>query len=104
MSELYILAQSGAPTQAPDFLGMLFPMVLMFIIMYVILIKPQQKKQKQHLEMMNKLKSGDKVVTSGGIHGVIAAVKDKTILVKVADNLKLEVSRSSISELLTNEK
>ena len=83
---------------------MIIPMVLMFIIMYVILIKPQQRKQKQHLEMIKKLKSGDKVVTNGGIHGVIAGVKDQSVILKVADNVKIEVNRANIAELNSIEK
>ena len=102
MIRQYIVAQSAAP-QSPGLLSMLVPMVLMFIIMYVILIKPQQRKQKQHEEMIKKLKSGDKVVTNGGIHGTIAAVKDHTVLVKIADNVKIEVNRASISEHRTGD-
>jgi len=93
----FIIAQSGAP-QNPGLLSMMVPMVLMFVIMYFILIKPQQRKQKQHEEMVKKIKSGDKVVTNGGIHGTIVAVKDHTVLVKIADNVKIEINRSNISE------
>ena len=96
-----------APGPAPgrnDLLSMLVPMILMFVIMYVILIKPQQKKQKQHTEMMKKLKSGDRVVTNGGIHGSIAGVNDQTVLVKVAENVKLEINKSNISEHLGSDK
>ncbi len=102
-----IIAQANPPgtkQKNPGLLDMLIPMILMFIIMYVILIKPQQKKQKQHQELVKKLKAGDKVVTNGGIHGSIAAVKDKTVLLKVADNVKIEVERLNISETISGEK
>ncbi len=77
--------------------GMLVPLLLMFAVFYFLLIRPQQKRQKEHQRMVSELKKGDKVITSGGIHGVISAVKDQTITVKVADNVKLEVSRSNVS-------
>ncbi len=107
MNTTTIIAQAGslgAQPTSPSLLDMLIPMILMFIIMYVILIKPQQKKQKQHQEMVKKLKAGDKVVTNGGICGSIAAVKDETVLLKVADNVKIEVNRLNISEALSGEK
>ena len=76
-------------------------MILMFVIMYFILIKPQHKKQKQHQELVKVLKAGDKVVTSGGLHGTIAGVKEKTLFLKIADNVKVEVNRASITEVNT---
>ena len=101
------LAQAGTPgnpANSPGLLSMLVPMILMFIIMYIILIKPQQKKQKQHQEMVKKLKAGDKVVTNGGIHGVIAGVKDHSVMLKVADNVKLEINRANIAEHILDDK
>jgi preprotein translocase subunit YajC len=75
------------------------PFVLIFGIMYLLIFRPQAKKQKQHRAMIESLKKGDKVVTAGGIHGTIAGVKEKEdiIFVKIADNVKIEVSRSSIA-------
>jgi preprotein translocase subunit YajC len=77
--------------------GMLIPLILMFAVFYFLLIRPQQKKQKEHQKMISELQKGDHVVTSGGIHGVISSLKEETITVKVADNLKLEVSRGNVS-------
>lgn len=77
--------------------GMLIPLILMFAVFYFLLIRPQQKKQKEHQRMVSELQKGDHVITSGGIHGVISAVKEDTITVKVADNLKLEISRGNVS-------
>ena len=98
LTHYILLAQSGASKNS-GLLGMLVPMILMFIIMYVLLIKPQQRKQKEHQEMIKKLKAGDKVVTSGGIHGTIAAVKEATVLLKVADTTKIEINKGSIGEI-----
>ncbi len=102
MLKFFLLAQAGAPGadyKGPGLFNMMIPMILMFVIMYVVLIRPQQRKQKEHDELVKKLKAGDKVVTNGGIHGTIAAVKDKTVLLRVADNFKIEINRANIGEI-----
>ncbi len=76
---------------------MLIQFVPIIVIFYFLLIRPQQKRQKDHQKLMAAIKTGDKVVTSSGIHGIIANVKDKTVIVKVADNVKLEFDRASIT-------
>lgn len=78
------------------------PLVLIIVIMYVLMIRPQAKKQKEHREMLQKLEKGDRIMTSGGILGTIAGVKDNegTLIVKVADNVKLEVSRTAVGQVL----
>ncbi len=81
------------------FMSPLFLIVIMFALIYFMFIRPQQKKQRAHREMVNRLKAGDKVVTTGGIHGIIQAVKAGTVLLKVDDKTKLEVSQGSISNL-----
>lgn len=75
----------------------LLPVVLIFIIFYFLLIRPQKKAQDQHKKMISELKKNDEVITSGGIHGTIANVKDHTITLKVDDNVKIEVQKGSIS-------
>ena len=80
--------------------GFLIPMILIFGIMYFLIFRPQAKKQKQLKAMIKELKKGDKVVTSGGIHGKVAGVKDQTFLLQISDNVKIEVSRSSIASKL----
>lgn len=79
--------------------GMLIPLILMFAVFYFLLIRPQQKKQKEHQRMVSELQKGDVVITSGGIHGVISSVKEETITVKVADNVKLEISRGNVTRV-----
>ena len=96
---LFLLAQQPQP-QGGGLLGMLIFIVPMFVIMYLLMIKPQQKKQKEHLEMLKKLQVGDEVITSGGICGVIAQVKEKTFVVKVTENVKMEFLRSSVVGLV----
>jgi len=71
----------------------------MFAIFYFLLIRPQQKKAKQHQEMIKDLKKGDPVITSGGIHGRITAMDDGTITIEIADRVRVKVSRGNIAAL-----
>jgi preprotein translocase subunit YajC len=75
-------------------------LVLMVVIFYFLLIRPQQKRQKEHRLMIEALKTGDRVVTSSGIHGVVANIKDKTVIVKIAENTKIEIDRASVAVVL----
>jgi preprotein translocase subunit YajC len=79
----------------------LFPLLLIFVIFYFLIIRPQQRKQRQAQkerdEMLNALKTGDKVVTSGGIYGTIVAVKESTVQLRIAQSVSIEVSRSAIA-------
>jgi preprotein translocase subunit YajC len=77
----------------------LLPFAFIFVIFYFLLIRPQQKRQKEHQRLLSDLKTGDKVVTSSGIHGLIANVKDTTFLVKIADNVKIEVDKNAIASV-----
>ena len=97
-SILLFLAQA-APSgqQQPNPIGqMLVPFICIGVIFYFLIIRPQSKKAKEQQAMMSSLKQGDKVVTSGGIHGILLGVKDNTVSVKIADNVKIEVDKSAI--------
>lgn len=100
MTTLLILAQAAAPAgnapAQPNLLMQMFPLILIFVLFYFVLILPQQKRQKEHEKLVAALKSGDKVVTNAGIHGIIANVKDKTVVIKIADNVKVEFDRSAV--------
>ena len=98
MSTLFFLAQAAASEGAkqPGILMQLFPFIIIFALFYLILIRPQQKRQKAHAALVSALQTGDKVITSGGIHGIVSNVKERTVLVKVADNTKIEMDRSAI--------
>lgn len=78
---------------------MLVPMVLIFIVMYFLMIRPQSQRAKQQKKMLETLKSGDKVVTAAGIVGVIITVKDNSVSLRSADS-KFEVTKSSITEII----
>ena len=85
-------------------IGPIAMMVAIFAIFYFLLIMPQQRRQKKWQEMLKQIKSGDKVVTSGGLTGTVMSIKDDSLILRVPpDNIKLEVARSSIVTLTTNE-
>ncbi len=85
-------------------LGMLLPVLLFIPLLYLLMIRPQQKKQKQWQQMLAGIKSGDKVTTAGGIRGIILSIKDDSIIIRVApDNLKLEVAKSAIASVTTQD-
>jgi preprotein translocase subunit YajC len=90
-------AQPGQQSQAPPWMQMV-PLVLLIVIFYFILIRPQQKKAKEHAAMLKTVKPGDKIVTSSGVVGVILTVKEKTVTLRSAD-AKLEVTKSAIAEI-----
>ena len=80
------------------------PLIFIFAIFYFLLILQQQRRQKKWQQMLNELKTGDKVVTSGGLRGVIVAIKDDSIHLRVPpDNLRLEVSRAAVSSVTTED-
>lgn len=78
----------------------LIPLALMFAIFYFILIRPQQKKQREHREMLKALKTGDQIITAGGIYGTIIAIDETKVKLKIAENVKIDVTRSSIASRL----
>ncbi len=87
---------AAAQQPAPPAWVQVVPFILIFVIFYFIAIRPQQKRQKELDEMVKSLKPGDKVVTNGGIVGVVVAIKDKTISIRSADT-KLEMLKTSVS-------
>lgn len=103
-----VFAQTGGAA-APQGKGLMDPsfifmMVVMFAIIYFLMLRPQQKKQKETQNMLNNLKKGDKVLTIAGIVGVVGNVKDSTVMVKVADSTVLEFKKAAISAVLNDEK
>ena len=100
---LSVLQAAQGPAGAAGLVSLL-PIVLIFVIFYFFIIMPQNKKQKETEKMISALKKGDKVITIGGIHGVVTSTKEKTVIVKVDDSTKIEFSRSAISSVETDEK
>jgi preprotein translocase subunit YajC len=91
---------AGGPSQLISFL----PLVLVFVIFYFLLIRPQQKKTRDHQQMLSKLKKNDEVMTSGGIYGKVTALTDNVVTVEVAPNVRIRVNRPQISTVITGEK
>jgi len=84
-------------------LPMLLPLLLIPVL-YLVMIRPQQKRQKQWQEMLTSIKAGDRITTSGGIRGIILSIKDDGIIIRVApDNIKLEVAKSAIASVTTQD-
>lgn len=97
-----ILAQT--PSASPSgtgsgLLGML-PFVFLIVIMYYVMIRPQMRRQKEQVRLVSALKTGDRVVTASGIHGLISNVKETTVIVKVADNVKLEMEKTAVTNVM----
>ena len=72
-----------------------------FLIFYFMIIRPQQKRSKERDKLLSNLEKGDKVVTNGGIHGIISGLEEKTALLQVADNMKIKIERSAITTVLS---
>jgi len=101
---LFALLAQAAPTPAgPNPLASFVPIILIFVIMYFLLFRPQIKRQKEQARLISTLKTGDHVVTASGIHGMISNVKDRTIIVKIADNVKIEMEKSAVATVLKAE-
>ncbi len=83
----------------PSPLFNLMPIILIFVVFYFLLIRPQKKTQNEHKKMIASLKKNDEVITAGGIHGTVVNVKEHTVTLKVDDNVKIEVQKSGISTM-----
>lgn len=84
----------------PDVLGGLLSIILFIVLFWLILIRPQQKRQKQVMQMQNNLQKGDKIITIGGLHGTIHALDEGTIVIEVQDGTKLTYDRSAVREVV----
>jgi preprotein translocase subunit YajC len=88
---------AGAEGGGQGGLGAFVPLILMFVIFYFLLIRPQQKKQKLHREMIGNLKKGDRVITSGGLHGRITGLTDTVVTLEISEKVRVKVARGNIS-------
>ena len=103
MNSTFLLGTAAAAGGAGGMKGLLVsfgPFILIIIVMYFLLFRSQQKKAKERRRMLDAIRAGDKVVTAGGIIGTISTVREKTISLKIAENVKVEVNRASISGVL----
>lgn len=93
-------APAAAGAQQPGLMEALFPFIILFIVFYFLLIRPQSKRAKEHKKMVSALSKGDEVLTQGGIYGKIVEVGETHIEVELADNLQVKVQREAIASLL----
>lgn len=104
-----VMVYSGAtmaqanPQGQPNMFGMFLPLILIVLVMYFLMIRPQQKRQKQHAAMINALKTGDEIVTTGGVYGTVAGVDDRKniIYIKIANDIKIKVDRAAVARIIT---
>lgn len=91
------MGQGGA--EGASSFGGLIPIVLMFVIFYFLLIRPQQKRSKEHQQLLGNLKKGDRIITSGGIHGRITGLDESALTVEIADRVRVKVARANVASL-----
>jgi len=96
----YAMGQGGAAGgQAQGGFSAFIPLIMMFVIFYFLLIRPQQKKQKEHQEMIRNLKKGDRIMINGGIYGNITSLEESVVTVEIADKVRVKVSRGYVASL-----
>jgi preprotein translocase subunit YajC len=95
----YAMGTGGAGGSGAGGFAGFIPLILMFVIFYFLLIRPQQKRSKEHRQMIANLKKGDRIVTSGGIHGRITGMDETTLTVEIADKVRVKVARGNVSTL-----
>ena len=96
----YAMGQGGAAGEGAAGFSSFIPIILMFVIFYFLLIRPQQKKAKDHREMIGRIKKGDRIITSGGLHGRITAVSENTITVEIADKVRVKIARGNVAQVI----
>jgi preprotein translocase subunit YajC len=102
-----ILAQTAGDKKAPSPFSfgnpMIMMMLFMFLIIWFLMIRPEQKKQKERQKMLSALKKGDKVMTAAGMYGIVGNVKDNSVMVKVADNTTIEFAKSAVTSVMNSD-
>jgi len=104
ISQAYAFGTTGTGTGATGSSGnsliSFLPIIAMVVIFYFLLIRPQQKRAKEHRDMLGAMKKGDKVITSGGIYGEVTGLEDKSVTILIATNVRIKVTRESISAIV----
>lgn len=100
------LLQQGQASQrgGGSLISVLIPFILVFVIFYLLIIMPSRKKQKKHQQMVEQLKPGDKIITSGGIYGTVMGVQKDRIELKIASNVKVDITKSAVAAILSLKK
>ena len=100
VSIAYAMGQGGAAEGGAAGFASFIPLILMFVIFYFLLIRPQQKRSKDHRSMISNLKKGDRIVPSGGLHGRITGLDDTTLTVEIADKVRVKISRGNVGGII----
>ena len=101
MELLFAMAPQGGEGGGGSLVSTIIMFGAIFLIFYFMIIRPQQKKAKEREKLLSNLEKGDKVITSGGIHGIISGIDEKTVLLQISDNLKIKVERSAIGTVIS---
>lgn len=97
MTYLFIILQTDG---IASMVSSLLPFLLIIVVFYFLILRPQQKRQKERQKLLEGVKKGDKVITSGGIHGTVEGMEDDSVLVKIADNVKIKMDKSAIGTIV----
>ena len=97
---IFALANPSGGEGGTSLLPNILMIFMLFVIFYFLLIRPQQKKQKQHQQMVSTLRKGDKIVTNGGMYGTVSDVKEHVIVLKISENVKIELVKSAVATVL----
>ncbi|MCK5543327.1 MAG: preprotein translocase subunit YajC [Desulfobacterales bacterium] len=100
MIETAFAMGQGASGEAAGGIASFMPLVILLVIFYFLLIRPQQKRAKEHRELVSNLKQGTRVVTSGGIHGTIASLDETTVTLEITEKVKMKITRGNIAIVL----
>jgi preprotein translocase subunit YajC len=99
MSEPFLFLAQAAPAPGAPAWMQFVPMLLILVVFYFLLVAPMRKKQRELQQMIDKLQKGDRVVTNGGLHGEVAGIEGSIVLLKIADNVKVKVSKSAVAQV-----
>ena len=100
MNIYHVLAMAPQGQGGSGFVSTLFMFALIILIFYFMILRPQKKRQKDRQQMLDNVKKGDKIVTVGGLHGTVVGIDEKTLLVQVADNVKMKFEKSALSSIV----
>lgn len=103
MNYFFLMAPPAEGSQGGGLMGTLIMFGAIFLIFYFMIIRPQQKRAKERDALLNNVKKGDKVITSGGLHGIVTSVEDKTVILQVSDNVKLKFEKQAITTVIPKE-
>jgi len=100
ISTAYAMGQGGAADGGAAGFASFIPLVLMFVIFYFLLIRPQQKRSKEHRNLIANLKKDDKIITTGGLHGRVTGLDENTLTVEIADKVRVKISRGNVAGVI----